>query len=381
MSQINRNQLRDLLFRRAKAVSENVIQTEGEVAVEQLEILERLNRLVKVCDDAQPPAPQKRWPVAVVWFGTLLIVSMLLFARVAETEIELDVTLSEMSFVLARQQVLTDIMPLLSLGASGLREIRLPRAPGQSGRVLRPSGNEELAINISPKPEADQAGMLTLATLALPANTRVVVQTMEPPQQYRISLQGKELELHVGVNGLMQISLPGASVEHLDFSAPRSILLKSGAHQVNLDLAYPETLPPGKFFTPLVANDLAFSRIDEFTDTEHTVVRRVSTILSGRLYLEALNGKEYSLRPGEGIRFKASTGEIRTIALQDDHIALKFHGDVRGMSTGSEENRRSLMPTYLEWLRARHGLTLLWGTTLYLFGFIAGVLRWGRIWK
>ena len=34
------------------------------------------------------------------------------------------------------------------------------------------------------------------------------------------------------------------------------------------------------------------------------------------------------------------------------------------------------MPTYLAWLKARHGLYLLWGTTLYLFGLIASLLRW-----
>jgi hypothetical protein len=47
-----------------------------------------------------------------------------------------------------------------------------------------------------------------------------------------------------------------------------------------------------------------------------------------------------------------------------------------GMTTGSGEGRRTLMPTYLEWMRARHGVSLLWGTTLYLFGLIAGALRW-----
>jgi hypothetical protein len=34
------------------------------------------------------------------------------------------------------------------------------------------------------------------------------------------------------------------------------------------------------------------------------------------------------------------------------------------------------MPTYLEWLKARHGLSLFWGTSLYLFGLAAAALRW-----
>lgn len=96
------------------------------------------------------------------------------------------------------------------------------------------------------------------------------------------------------------------------------------------------------------------------------------------LYFQSLNGKERSLRPGEKIRFEQVRGEIRTLRLDDNQIALKFHGHVQGMSTGSPENRSSLMPTCLEWLSARHSLSLFWGTTLYLFGLITGILRWWR---
>lgn len=79
------------------------------------------------------------------------------------------------------------------------------------------------------------------------------------------------------------------------------------------------------------------------------------------LYFQSLNGKERSLRPGEKIRFEQVRGEIRTLRLDDNQIALKFHGHVQGMSTGSPENRSSLMPTCLEWLSARHSLSLVLG--------------------
>ena len=49
------------------------------------------------------------------------------------------------------------------------------------------------------------------------------------------------------------------------------------------------------------------------------------------------------------------------------------------MRSGWGENPSSLMPTWLEWIRARHGLSLLWATTLYLFGVITAILRWWRI--
>ena len=78
-------------------------------------------------------------------------------------------------------------------------------------------------------------------------------------------------------------------------------------------------------------------------------------------------------RPSQGER---AQGEVRTLRLQEDHIELKFHGRVRGMTLGSGEGSRSYMPTWLEWLRERHSLSLLWGAALYLFGLVTIVLRW-----
>jgi hypothetical protein len=178
----------------------------------------------------------------------------------------------------------------------------------------------------------------------------------------------------------MQIALPGKMPENFDFASPRAILMRADSQFVDLTLSFPEASKPGQFSSQLLADDLTLFRIDEFVDQKHTLVRQVSTILSGTLYYESLNGKERPLRASEALRFEQSRGEIRTIQLHNDHIALKYFGRVRGMQTGSDENRRSLMPTYLEWLSARHGLSLLWGTTLYLFGLIVGVLRWwGKI--
>jgi hypothetical protein len=76
------------------------------------------------------------------------------------------------------------------------------------------------------------------------------------------------------------------------------------------------------------------------------------------------------------IQFKESLGEMRTLQMQNGKIVLKFHGLVRGMHTGTGDSKWSLMPTYLDWLQARHALTLLWGTTLYFFGLVLGALRW-----
>ena len=96
------------------------------------------------------------------------------------------------------------------------------------------------------------------------------------------------------------------------------------------------------------------------------------------LYFAELNSREYPLRTGEGLQFKQSDGQMRILTMENGQLTLEFHGIVSEMTTGWEENRENLMPSRLEWLRARHGLTLLWGTTLYIFGSVLGVLRWWR---
>jgi hypothetical protein len=368
------NPLRDLLNRQAKAVSEEAIQSGGHVSAEQVEALGRLVRLVEICDAVRPSLFRKWWP-AVALLSTLLLVSILFFARVSETEIELDLTLSEIGFVFPKQQILAEAMPVSALGVSGLEEIQLPRTRSRAARTLRASEGVGSAVHLAVASDGERQGTATLAALTLPAGRRVWLRAMEVARQYRLSMNGSGLVLRVDVDGPIGVGFSGAPAEQLDSATPRSILLRPGSHAVDLDLT-PSGRSTGAFPVGLSASDLSLFRIDQFMGAERTVIRRVSTILSGTLRFEALHGQERSLRPGEGVQFARSHGEIRALRLYDDHIALKFHGRVRGMTFGSGENHRSLMPTYFEWLRARHGLSLLWGTTLYVFGLIVTALRW-----
>ena len=163
-------------------------------------------------------------------------------------------------------------------------------------------------------------------------------------------------------------------LEQRDFASPRPVLLQAAPGLVDIDLTLAD-ISHAAFVPQLQASDLSFSRIDEFHAEDQTLVRRLSTILSGTVYFEALNGLAYQLRPGR-LSVSAHRGLIRTLELHEDQIVVKFRGRVRGMRTGWGGAQRSLMPTYLAWLKARHGLYLLWGTTLYLFGLIASLLRW-----
>lgn len=79
--------------------------------------------------------------------------------------------------------------------------------------------------------------------------------------------------------------------------------MQSGENEVDLDLTL---LDPSKddFSSQLSVSDLSFFHIDEFRDPNNTLVRRVSTILSGTLNFESLNGLERKIRPGEMIQLE-----------------------------------------------------------------------------
>ena len=66
------------------------MQSGGEIAEDEVAALGRLARLVELRKAAEPPPPLRVWPLVALGAGTLLIASILLFARVGETEIELE---------------------------------------------------------------------------------------------------------------------------------------------------------------------------------------------------------------------------------------------------------------------------------------------------
>ncbi len=192
------------------------------------------------------------------------------------------------------------------------------------------------------------------------------LQPLDGPHEYALSINAPGASMRADVNGTVNFALAGFAPWDVEFRSPRPILLRAGPNDVDLDVTFPAATP-SPFSPQLSIRDLSLFRIDEFTEGNRSLVRRTSTVLSGMLFLESLNSEERHIRPGEALQFEKSDG---------NRIALRYRGRVRGMTTGSGEGHRSLMPTYLEWLRARHALSLLWGSALYSFGLIAGALKW-----
>jgi hypothetical protein len=57
-------------------------------------------------------------------------------------------------------------------------------------------------------------------------------------------------------------------------------------------------------------------------------------VLSGTLYLNALDGKQVPLRPSEALTFSDSTGTLRSITPAADGLQLELFATVQGGSAG-----------------------------------------------
>jgi hypothetical protein len=370
------DRLRDLLRTRVRAATKEALEAEGLVPAEQIKRLEDLARLMQIADAAHPPPRRRFWPLVAALAGALLVVSALLFVRVRETEIELDLAVGEVGFVVSTEQVLTNLVDLTAFSVSGLRRVHLPPMAGEPAET--PVLDSGLASTVQVTAVSDQKnpGAISLDALTVPAGTRVWIERSSM-HQHRLSLEGKDLALKAAVRGRLRIAMNGMPSHERHYAAPRPVLMQASSGVIDVDLTIADPSQP-EFSPQLLASDLSFSRIEEFRTQDRTLIRPLSTILSGTLFLEALDGRRQEVRPGEALRFEQSEGLIRTLALdpRNTHIAVKFRGRVRGMRVGWSDAQRSLMPSQLEWLQARHGFYLLWGSTLYLFGLVASLLRW-----
>jgi hypothetical protein len=371
MSNPAKDPLRELFKRELDAFAVESTGTEGIISSGRIEALTGLAKLIETRDSLQ--RKPRNWLAALVLLVTLVAASVLLFARVSETEIELDVSLAQLSFALAEAQVLSGPVNLSALGISGLRDVQLPQSPSRS--VSAGTDYAAPAVSLTPSSAGERRGSLTLAPLVLPAGARLKLGRSDVANQYQLSTNATNLIFQAAAYGPIRISLPGSPARAIDFATPKTVLMRGGSEEVSLDLTFP-TLPQSPLSPQLEVRDIAFSRVDQFLEANQTLVKRLSTILSGTLSFESLNGQELRLRPGEELQVEHSQGEIRSLELAANHIDFKFHGRVSGMAAGTGEGHRSIMPTYLEWLKARHGLSLLWATSLYIFGLVAAALRW-----
>jgi hypothetical protein len=341
----------------------------GQVPAESLANAQRLAQLTQLQRELTPSRRGSRWIVAALFAATLVVASVLL-ASVRETEVELDLTVSELRFTLDSPQQITELQQLASLGASGLAGIALP------GTDIA-SRTPATGVRLAAAPSGAAAGTISLAPIAAPARSEVSLRIGDAPGEVRVSIKGLDAALRADVSGTIGVALPRRPKQVLDAATPQAIWLTPGPADLDLDLA-PLNAAAAVFAPEITITDLALMRIDEVSQGGRTTVRRVSTVQGGSVYFDELGGRELRLRAHEALRFTRARGEIRSLRASGGQLAINFHGRVSGMTSGPLEHPRDLMPRWLDWLRANQPLSLLWSATAFLFGLLTAIWQW---WK
>ncbi len=364
-----------VLARRIAAARASLLR-DGRVDTAEIEEIERLAKFIALEKDARPAKAEHHLLAIGLLVATLIGVSLLLYARLPTTEVEVFAATSEVGFRVAMPQTLSDGMEVDDLIVSCACAIRVPSSPGQPARTLTTSSSDAL-VRLTAAGSGDRKGSITIAPMALTPGANVRLRHRGTPGAYTLSLESPTLELRVNVYGTIVVAIPGELAAPVDFVMPKAMVMTTSGKTLTLDLQATNRKSLG-LASQILVDQLSFQRIDE-PSVPGQPVRRISTLQGGTLYWEALNGEERTLRPSEQSAFEAVQGEILAVDLKETDMALRFHGEVGAVTAGWGENRRSLMPTWLEWLRARHGLSLLWGSTVYIVGLLMGALRWFKV--
>jgi hypothetical protein len=356
---------------------EETVRCGGEASQEQLDELERLIRLI---DLSETPIT-RRYPLIpfLVLTVTGAAVVIMYSVRLSHTPVELDLEVSEVGFTLPTQQVLTEAIGLSSLGASGLRELELSDIGDANGPTLLRYEDGQAYIKLLAGSGVKDQGSINLATLLLPAETGVTLRHYELPRRYKLSLTGTNLEFRADVNGSLKITLPQRGDQSFHYPTPQAVHLRQGTDTVELELTFPDA-GKGTLVSQVAANDLHFSAVDVYEEREGTYSHKRSTVHSGSIIFEDLNGVQLTIRPGDMIQFELDQGQIRSLELQDERIKLKYHGRVHGLRSGpSEKQLRNLMPSWFDWLRAQQALFPLLIGSLPVFSFLFTLLGWWKV--
>jgi len=337
---------------------------------------DRLDRLCKLAAEAKP---ERRWLIPFVVFALLTIFIGLLVKEQHETEIDLDLAVSELHFRLPQQEQLTGDQFLRSLNAAALDGIVV------DGTYWPAPKPDTCSLSVELVSAALKADAITLAALVPPKGWDVGVSRSGSEVDFAFTSPSpsteKEFAVRAALRGKAALSTdctPNRKNRTIRWNGPGSLTMRIGAATT----LRCRSASPIRFADQIGFENLRLYAIEHYQTDTGPVDRRLSSVLRGTFYLDALNAKAVPLRPFEDLSLGSSTGYIRGVSVPVDskplneELDLQAHATVRELNLGSGANERSQMPRWLELLAAQTGITLLWAAGIYAFGIIYAVLRW-----
>lgn len=357
--------LKRLLAREIKSATDGTLSA-GDVPLSKVERLSRLARLVELCEAASRDHKRRYWPIVASIVITLTVISVLLFVRVPQAQIELQLAVTDASFQLRTADSVAENVVVSEIGVSGLADVNF-RGRSYPAAALR------LSV-----PTRDVGGTsIALIDVTPPAGSIVRLSKTFVPQQFRIVLESVaengipkdiNIEIRVVITGSLDASILPSLEEPLLVEttfAPEEMILTTGAKRIQIDLT-PANGTAQLTSASLDIGNLAFERTYELGGRP----RRTSSVIDGSLVIEDLDRKRYPVGEGDGVQVEA-VGRISRPNLRQERLDVRFNGRTRLLSIGAPDNALDRMPRLVEWLSASYPVPFIWG----LAGYVLVVLR------
>lgn len=357
----------------AEAATEKRLPTPAE-----LEELARLDALITMLTKRSGSPWSSPWALAAGALVVVGVAGVLSAIRVDRTVVDLDARASELSFTVPAESSVLESADLAAVDSRGIDQIAMQRDSTQSGQSISVPIHTATLTAVGP-------ASITLNELRIPAKTQVVVsRSVVDTLQidlYPPSGQTATVRITVTNANLSVPQLTGRPTEMQLRSTDGLSVTEASQGHVTLALSNPGALAVA------ARRDLPIESLALLGADSQSLA--ISTVESGTVLFEGLNGKTHVLRKHELLAFGGSGGTLRSLetvanlaaadkngVVEDSQPVLNiaFSGVVSGMISGVAAADQPLMPTLLEWLNAQPWLGLLWGTVVSGVGLVA-VLR------
>ena len=353
------------VVRERAAKAADVAAKGGSVPQEEIDSLRNLSDLCGTLESTAVKPKANRWIPGTLFLLALICASILLFRRVAATQVEIDATATSAEFRLAQTRPLTEAVVVTSLRLVGIKRLSDMRCAGMSAE--HPPKDLTLIAGSGATP-----GSITLQPIEARKGLSVTVLGGDSPTHWALAFSGAPQTVRATFEGSLKIDGEPCRIEA---RFPRTLEATLDEKSSRLVLEFAKA--PGQFLLSLLPVDrLAFVRSD-VVDLEGRVEQQQSTTLTGgSIYFEDLEGKETKLRDGEWLEIGVRQGWLLAPCVAGGNLAWRYRGSVHALRSGPPDSSRDLKPSWLEYARAQHGIELLWGAALSLFGLGGTLVRW-----
>jgi hypothetical protein len=359
------------------ALRKEASQNDCVIPSESVRLVKDLDSLLKIEESLVPPAQPPRWPVVLAFFCTLVIVSVLFFAHVRSTRIDLDATVSEITFTVYQG---TRFSAPLSLSQAQISGVVLEPQHGWNCPAPQPSST----FTFRTAKVASEQAAVSVDNFDIPQGTVVTVTHRGTlfQQDIKLTFPTNTSDLSIVFSAVGNAQLQNGSCEVTHTASPFDRLTFHPSEKT-IDMSFEPLAEQIPASVDIPASHISLYRVvtpsvpDPVTAAS-AEPSRPSTLFSGSLFFDSIGSRERKLREGERLEFSGFQGTLHMLHAEKDRLRIRLAGEVADVRSG--ESKSTLKPTWFDYLTTNHGLSTLWAAVLYCFGVSLTVMRFWR-WK